>query len=98
MINKPDVYKNPASDTYIVFGEAKIEDLSQQAQMEAAKSFQVGYWITWNLYLKGVRIVVNLIAKKNHLVIGAQMTLKIQISSWNLELVILGRFIFPKSN
>merc|ERR1712107_877851 len=38
VINKPDVYKNPASDTYIVFGEAKIEDLSQQAQMEAAKS------------------------------------------------------------
>ena len=34
VINKPDVYKNPASDTYIVFGEAKIEDLSQQAQME----------------------------------------------------------------
>merc|ERR1712121_219134 len=31
VINKPDVYKNPASDTYIVFGEAKIEDLSQQA-------------------------------------------------------------------
>ena len=98
MINKPDVYKNPASDTYIVFGEAKIEDLSQQAQMEAAKSFQVGYWITWYLYLKGGRIVVKLIAKMNHLVIGAQMTLKIQISSWNLELVILGRFIFSKSN
>ena len=31
------MYKNPASDTYIVFGEAKIEDLSQQAQMEAAQ-------------------------------------------------------------
>merc|ERR1712173_349635 len=25
VIQKPDVYKNPASDTYIVFGEAKIE-------------------------------------------------------------------------
>merc|ERR1712095_258063 len=37
VINKPDVYKNPASDTYIVFGEAKIEDLTQQAQMEAAQ-------------------------------------------------------------
>ena len=35
--DKPDMYKNPASDTYIVFGEAKIEDLSQQAQMEAAQ-------------------------------------------------------------
>jgi len=30
VITKPDVYKSPASDTYIVFGEAKIEDLSQQ--------------------------------------------------------------------
>ena len=40
VISKPDVYKNPASDTYIVFGEAKIEDLSQQAQMEAAQKFK----------------------------------------------------------
>lgn len=24
VINKPDVLKNPASDTYIVFGEAKV--------------------------------------------------------------------------
>ena len=39
VINKPDVYKNPSSDTYIVFGEAKIEDLTQQAQMEAASKF-----------------------------------------------------------
>ena len=28
------------SDTYIVFGEAKIEDLSQQAQMAAAEKFK----------------------------------------------------------
>lgn len=40
MINKPDVYKNPISDTYIVFGEAKIEDLSQQAQVAAAEKFK----------------------------------------------------------
>jgi nascent polypeptide-associated complex subunit alpha len=40
VINKPDVYKNPASDTYIVFGEAKIEDLGQQAQMAAAEKFK----------------------------------------------------------
>lgn len=40
VINKPDVYKSPASDTYIVFGEAKIEDLSQQAQMAAAEKFK----------------------------------------------------------
>lgn len=24
VITKPDVYKSPASDTYIVFGEAKV--------------------------------------------------------------------------
>merc|ERR1711970_548181 len=40
VIQKPDVYKNPASGTYIVFGEAKIEDLSQQVQMEAAQKFK----------------------------------------------------------
>lgn len=36
VISKPDVYKSPASDTYIVFGEAKVEDLSHQAQLAAA--------------------------------------------------------------
>ncbi|XP_022912143.1 nascent polypeptide-associated complex subunit alpha [Onthophagus taurus] len=40
VINKPDVYKNPVSDTYIIFGEAKIEDLSQQAQVAAAEKFK----------------------------------------------------------
>lgn len=40
VINKPDVFKSPASDTYIVFGEAKIEDLSQQAQVQAAEKFK----------------------------------------------------------
>merc|ERR1712128_411260 len=40
VINKPDVYQTPASDTSIVFGEAKIEDLTQQAQMEAAQKFK----------------------------------------------------------
>merc|ERR1719191_1005558 len=39
VISKPDVYKSPASDTYIVFGEAKIEDLSAQAQASAAQQF-----------------------------------------------------------
>ena len=41
VISKPDVYKSPASDTYIVFGEAKVEDLSQQAQMAAADKFKL---------------------------------------------------------
>nr|CAA70166.1 Nascent polypeptide associated complex protein alpha subunit [Drosophila melanogaster] len=40
VINNPNVYKNPHSDTYIVFGEAKIEDLSQQAQVAAAEKFK----------------------------------------------------------
>lgn len=30
VISKPDVFKSPVSDTYIIFGEAKIEDLSAQ--------------------------------------------------------------------
>jgi len=40
IISQPDVYKSPASDTYVVFGEAKIEDLSAQAQMAAAEKFK----------------------------------------------------------
>lgn len=39
VIAKPDVFKSPASDTYIIFGEAKIEDLSAQAQQAAAGQF-----------------------------------------------------------
>jgi len=40
VISKPDVFKSPASDTYIIFGEAKIEDLSSQLQSQAAQQFQ----------------------------------------------------------
>merc|ERR1719223_2157243 len=39
VISRPDVHKSPTSDTYIVFGEAKIEDLSAQAQASAAQQF-----------------------------------------------------------
>lgn len=39
VIQKPDVFKSPASDTYIIFGEAKIEDLSAQASQQAAEQF-----------------------------------------------------------
>merc|ERR550537_975587 len=39
VISNPDVHKSPSSDTYIVFGEAKIEDLSAQAQASAAQQF-----------------------------------------------------------
>ncbi|XP_019442932.1 PREDICTED: nascent polypeptide-associated complex subunit alpha-like protein [Lupinus angustifolius] len=40
VISKPDVFKSPASDTYIIFGEAKIEDLSSQLQTQAAEQFK----------------------------------------------------------
>jgi len=40
VISKPDVFKSPASDTYVIFGEAKIEDLSAQAQSAAAEQFR----------------------------------------------------------
>mmetsp|Transcript_6883 Transcript_6883/g.9097 ORF Transcript_6883/g.9097 Transcript_6883/m.9097 type:complete len:325 (-) Transcript_6883:177-1151(-) len=40
VISEPDVFKSPASDTYIIFGEAKIEDLSAQAQSQAAEQFR----------------------------------------------------------
>lgn len=40
-INKPDVFKSPTADTYVIFGEAKSEDQSAaQQQAAAAKQFQ----------------------------------------------------------
>merc|ERR1719160_758764 len=39
VISKPDVYKSPASDTYVVFGEARVEDLGAAAQQSAAQQF-----------------------------------------------------------
>ncbi|CAZ86661.1 unnamed protein product [Tuber melanosporum] len=40
VINQPDVYKSPSSNTWIIFGEAKIEDLNSQAQANAAQQLQ----------------------------------------------------------
>lgn len=41
VVSKPDVYKSPTADSYIIFGEAKIEDLAaKQAQMNAENSQQ----------------------------------------------------------
>merc|ERR1712226_1478388 len=40
VISKPDVFKSPASDTFIIFGEAKIEDINSQAQAAAAEQFK----------------------------------------------------------
>jgi nascent polypeptide-associated complex subunit alpha len=39
VIAKPDVLRSPNSDTYVVFGEAKIEDFGAQQQAQAAQSF-----------------------------------------------------------
>lgn len=37
VISNPEVYKSPNSNSYIVFGEAKFEDLNAQAQAAAAQ-------------------------------------------------------------
>merc|ERR1719169_378675 len=42
VISNPDVYKSAGSDCYVVFGEAKIEDLGAQAQQSAAQQFAAG--------------------------------------------------------
>eukprot|EP00823_Brevimastigomonas_motovehiculus_P006178 TRINITY_DN4_c0_g1_i1.p1 TRINITY_DN4_c0_g1~~TRINITY_DN4_c0_g1_i1.p1 ORF type:complete len:259 (-),score=100.11 TRINITY_DN4_c0_g1_i1:161-937(-) len=40
VISKPDVFKSPASDTYVIFGEAKIEDITSNMQAQAADQFK----------------------------------------------------------
>lgn len=42
VLASPDVYKSPNSDCYIVFGEAKIEDMNSQAQVSAAQQLASG--------------------------------------------------------
>ncbi|XP_953491.1 nascent polypeptide associated complex (NAC), alpha chain, putative [Theileria annulata] len=37
VINKPDVFKLPNSDIYVIFGEAKLEDVGANSQSEAAQ-------------------------------------------------------------
>jgi len=37
VISEPEVYKSPAADTYIIFGEAKIEDVTSTLRDAAAK-------------------------------------------------------------
>ncbi|ERN08098.1 hypothetical protein AMTR_s00018p00024220 [Amborella trichopoda] len=41
VISKPDIFKSPNSETYVIFGEAKIEDLSSQLQTQAAQQFRM---------------------------------------------------------
>lgn len=40
VIHKPDVFKSPNAETYVVFGEAKSEDSNAASQAAAAKQFQ----------------------------------------------------------
>jgi len=40
-ISHPEVYKCPNSNSYIVFGEAKVEDLGAAAQVEAARRLKM---------------------------------------------------------
>ena len=40
VVAKPDVFKAPSSDTYIIFGEAKIEDPTAVASSQAAEQFK----------------------------------------------------------
>jgi nascent polypeptide-associated complex subunit alpha len=38
VISNPDVYKSPAGDTYVVFGEAKVEDLASAPALRSLDS------------------------------------------------------------
>ena len=60
VIQKPDVFKSPASDTYIIFGEAKIEDLSTQASAQAAEHF-----VPKEAKLPDTKVMVSLQSSKN---------------------------------
>ncbi|KAL3757354.1 hypothetical protein ACHAWU_008515 [Discostella pseudostelligera] len=41
VITKPDVYKSPNADTYVIFGEAKTEDSGSQMAAAAAQAAQI---------------------------------------------------------
>jgi len=40
VVNKPDVFKSQDGKSYIIFGEAKIEDLKEKEQLAAQQSRQ----------------------------------------------------------
>jgi nascent polypeptide-associated complex subunit alpha len=40
VIHKPDVFKSPNAETYVIFGEAKSDDSNAATQAAAAKQFQ----------------------------------------------------------
>eukprot|EP01099_Mayorella_cantabrigiensis_P004648 TRINITY_DN3542_c0_g1_i1.p1 TRINITY_DN3542_c0_g1~~TRINITY_DN3542_c0_g1_i1.p1 ORF type:complete len:173 (-),score=62.36 TRINITY_DN3542_c0_g1_i1:89-607(-) len=39
VISKPDVFKSPVSETYVIFGEAKVDDMGQAAKTAASRQF-----------------------------------------------------------
>ena len=39
VVSRPDVFKSPASDTYVIFGEAKVEDMTASMAQQAAAQF-----------------------------------------------------------
>jgi nascent polypeptide-associated complex subunit alpha len=45
VIAKPEVYKSPASDTYVIFGEAKIEDINVRHSYIHDGSFTQLLWV-----------------------------------------------------
>jgi len=42
VISNPDVHKNPTTGTYIIFGEAKIEDLGSEAKRKLVDQLNTG--------------------------------------------------------
>eukprot|EP00048_Salpingoeca_helianthica_P014352 m.221280 g.221280 ORF g.221280 m.221280 type:complete len:184 (+) comp15756_c0_seq1:47-598(+) len=40
VIPQPEVFQSPGTDTFIIFGEARVEDLGAQAQAQAAEQFK----------------------------------------------------------
>jgi len=43
VINNPDVYKNPTSDTYIVFGKIQIQDINLHTNVNAVENIMSTY-------------------------------------------------------
>jgi nascent polypeptide-associated complex subunit alpha len=39
VVARPDVFKSPTSDTYVIFGEAKVEDMTASMAQQAAQQF-----------------------------------------------------------
>ena len=51
LLQQPDVFKSPNSDSYIIFGEAKVEDLAaKQAALNAEQAAQRVSQTTQNMY------------------------------------------------